>query len=1173
MTVINGTSNNDYLFGNYGNDETFAYAGNDYVTGYYGDDTLHGGLDNDFLYGNEGNDTLYGDEGNDYLMGGTGSDTLIGGDGNDILYSSDDNYYGFQEPSANNLQGGQGNDNYILANSADVVIEDVNAGIDTVSTSFNYTLTANVENLQLMVNIYDPTLSAKIGKGNELNNKISGNSQNNSLYGYDGADTLIGGNGDDALYGGTGDDLLYGGSSDFDYDSAGNDTLVGGDGNDTLMGGNGIDKLVGGNGDDMYFIDSNTDLIVETAAAGSGVDNVVINYNSYSNQAAFSYTLGQNLENLSFVNSGYYIYPPIITLTGNGQNNHIVGSSLNEAINGAAGNDSLEGGDGNDTLNGGTGVDTMVGGSGNDTFYVDNVGDVVREINTGFGFYDKTDTVMASVSYTLGDDIENLTLLGTANLNGTGNSLNNVIVGNVGNNNLSGGLGYDTVSGGAGNDTLSGGAGSDQLNGDEGADILFGGDGFDSLDGGLGADTLKGGLDNDWYVVDNLGDKVIELANQGTDTVSSSINYSLGANLENLFLSGSVAVTATGNELSNRLFGNALNNQLLGNAGDDWLDGGVGQDTMVGGIGNDAYFVDDVADVVVELANQGTDSVTSIVNYTLGANTENLTLLDAIAAQMAKGNNLANVILGNSLNNTLYGYEGNDQLNGAFGADTMVGGQGNDIYFVDSAADVVIELAGEGVDTVNSTTSYTLSDNIENLDFTFVVINYYDQQGVIGQGNALDNKIYGSISADVLMGLAGNDTFYADNDYNYYYYSINGVRISAGDTLQGGEGDDSYYADIFDQIIEAANEGTDTVYTQNNLILAANVENLVLLTDAQNGSGNELNNYLTGNMHDNQLNGGLGNDVLDGGYGLDQLFGGGGDDQLVGGYGDDVLHGDDGTDLLDGGYGDDQLFGDLGDDQLNGSYGADVLSGGAGKDALNGGSGDDILMGGADADTLMGGIGSDMLYGGTGDDTYVIDSMDDQIIELSGEGVDSIKTSIAYDLNGTFIENLWLTGSANINASGNSQNNRLTGNDGNNILNGKEGNDLLTGGAGNDTYLFGRGYATDTVFDSDATLNNTDSVQFGDNVAANQLWFSHVGNNLEVSIIGTASKLVVSDWYLGAAHHVEQFQMSTGRTLLDSKVENLVTAMASLTAPAIGQINLTASQHAALDGVIAANWS
>jgi Ca2+-binding RTX toxin-like protein len=170
----------------------------------------------------------------------------------------------------------------------------------------------------------------------------------------------------------------------------------------------------------------------------------------------------------------------------------------------------------------------MSGGQGNDTYVVDNVGDSVIEAASA-----GTDRVFSSITYTLTPNVENLTLTGAAAINGTGNSLNNTIIGNTGSN---------------------------------------------VLDGGLGADNMSGGQGNDTYVVDSFGDSVIEAASAGTDTVLSSITYTLTPNVENLTLTGTAAINGTGNSLNNTIIGNGANNTIVGGLASDSLTGLGGSD-------------------------------------------------------------------------------------------------------------------------------------------------------------------------------------------------------------------------------------------------------------------------------------------------------------------------------------------------------------------------------------------------------------------------------------------------------------------------------------------------------------------------------------------------------------------------------------------------------------------
>ncbi len=224
----------------------------------------------------------------------------------------------------------------------------------------------------------------------------------------------------------------------------------------------------------------------------------------------------------------------------------------------------------------------MSGGTGNDLYWVDDAGDVATELADG-----GTDRVISSVTFTLGDNVENLTLTGTAAISGIGNALANQITGNDAANFLNGGGGNDLLKGLGDADTLLGGDGNDRLLGGDGNDSLLGGTGSDILDGGTGSDIMVGDTGDDIYVVDNSSDQVIEMANEGTDRVNASIGYTLGANVENLVLTGTAAINGTGNGLDNALTGNAAGNALDGGSGNDVLKGNAGSDALLGGAGND----------------------------------------------------------------------------------------------------------------------------------------------------------------------------------------------------------------------------------------------------------------------------------------------------------------------------------------------------------------------------------------------------------------------------------------------------------------------------------------------------------------------------------------------------------------------------------------------------------
>ena len=563
--AIEGTKFDDIINGLGGDDDLIGLEGNDTIDGGTGRDRMEGGLGDDIYYvdnvgdtviegknegtdnvratisyvlpshvetlylmygagaingtGNDLDNTIYGNTSNNILSGAAGDDWLHGDDGKDTLNggAGDDRLSG--GAGADAMTGGTGNDTYFVDHASDGVSENANEGTDEVWAEIDYMLGANVENLSLA-----RFGTARNGTGNALDNVITGN-------GYD--------------------NVLDGG--------AGNDTIVSGG----RHGPTGADTMIGGTGNDTFHLTGLDDTVVEFA--NEGIDRIVVNV---------SYVLPANVENLAFERIRHSHLPFDVDGTGNGLDNIIDGTDGINVLSGAGGNDHLYGhegadvlvgGSGNDHLDGGSGADVMVGGIGNDGYLVDDAGDIVTE-NAGEG----SDFVDSWVAYVLGAHVENLDLRGTADIDGTGNDLDNFIGGNAGIN------------------VLAGGAGNDIFDGEDGDDALNGGEGNDSIDGGLGADTMAGGLGDDLYFVIDDGNTIVENLNEGIDTVETRFTHSLAANVEHLILRESGgAIDGTGNGLNNTITGNSDNNVLSGMGGGDTLLGGGGIDQLFGGNGND----------------------------------------------------------------------------------------------------------------------------------------------------------------------------------------------------------------------------------------------------------------------------------------------------------------------------------------------------------------------------------------------------------------------------------------------------------------------------------------------------------------------------------------------------------------------------------------------------------
>jgi Ca2+-binding RTX toxin-like protein len=1162
----------------------FGTNGNDSITGDHGNNAIFGDGGNDTIYGAAGDDTLGGGGGSDRINGGAGIDSVLGGDGNDIISTSGIDYgersaspglveieYGLWEEYPRTyffgefIDGGSGVDTIDYSSAASSVVVDLSLGygytddpnfVSYVETaeSWGYSVSGyGLECFALAVDtITSPTsvVQLQVDASNKLINfeNISG--------------------------------------------SAFSDFLTGNNAVNVINGGTGADTMSGGLGNDTYYVDNAGDVVTESSdTVNGGIDTII---------SSVTRTLGNYQENLTLSGTG------AINGTGNSLANTIIGNSVANVING------------------GTGADTMSGGLGNDTYYVDNAGDVVTEssdtVNGGI------DTIISSVTRTLGNYQENLTLSGTGAINGTGNSLANTIIGNSVANVINGGTGADTMSGGLGNDTyyvdnagdvvtessdtVNGGidtiissvtrtlgnyqenltlSGTGAINGTGNslANTIIGNSVANVINGGTGADTMSGGLGNDTYYVDNAGDVVTESSdtvNGGIDTIISSVTRTLGNYQENLTLSGTGAINGTGNSLANTIIGNSVANVI---------NGGTGADTMSGGLGNDTYYVDNAGDVVTESSdtvNGGIDTIISSVTRTLGNYQENLTL-SGTGAINGTGNSLANTIIGNSVANV---------INGGTGADTMSGGLGNDTYYVDNAGDVVTESSDTvngGIDTIISSVTRTLGNYQENLTLS-------GTGAINGTGNSLANTIIGNSVANVINGGTG------------------------ADTMSGGLGNDTYYVDnAGDVVTESSTGGTDLILSSflGTYIMGSYVENgRIMLTGSANLTGNSLNNLIYAGAGNNLLNGSTGTDTVSYQYGLvsgatqgvnvslllttAQNTGRSGSDtltsieNLTGSGLNDTLIGSAGSNILDGGLGNDSLVGGLGNDTYvintsadiiveNASEGTDTVNvlfsgytlgnnieygrisatgtasitgnalsntlfAGAGNNAISGGTGTEIdtvsyqyglvsgattgvvanlatglVTGSSGSDTLVnienltgsslndtltgntgnnvlnGGLGADNLVGGTGNDTYVIDNIGDRVTELAGAGTDTIQSSLSYSLvdtdgagtNGGNVENLTLTGTAAISATGNGLANTITGNSASNSL---------SGGAGDDRFVFSTALTTSN-FDTltDFKVSGADKIVLDDDI------FTALG------IIGTTAgvALTASKFQLGTA--------------------------------------------------------
>jgi Ca2+-binding RTX toxin-like protein len=709
-TNIDGGLGNDTILGGAGRDSIVGRAGNDVIFGYRGADTVNAGDGDDLVYGDDlgfngiaGDDSLRGDNGNDTLFGGERIDQLFGGANNDVLYGGfggdglfgedgDDVLYGDDpgQSGGDNLDGGAGADTIFGVGGNDEIVGGAGGDIIDGGDGLDF--------------IEGGTGADRLIGGAE-NDTIDGDADiDTAVFSGARADYLVTFNADGSL---TIADQRAGAPDGVDSvrqveffefadgtfaaselsappvitsDGGGDTAALSIEENTTAVttvvavdpdvGQTPTYRIAGGADAALFTIDSLTgalsfivapDFEVPTDAGADNVYDVIVEASD-----------GHNVDTQAIAVTVTDVNEAGVVVNGTSGADSISPTATNAALRTTALNDTVFGLGGNDTIDGGQGVDSLEGGAGNDLYFVDaflDDGVAINDDRVTEGAGGGLDTVEASVSYRLADNVEILNLVGLA-ISGFGNALSNGINGNDAANALSGDDGNDTIAGGLGADTLNGDAGSDRLDGGEGADVMNGGDGSDTYFVDVYSDDGN----------DLNDDLVVEAAGAGTDLVNASVSYRLTTDVENLTLTGSNAIDGFGNLLANAINGNTGANALSGGLANDTLRGNSGSDTLSGEDGNDQLFGDTGAD----------------------------TLLGGLGVDRLEGGAESDYLDGGATGDTILGQAGDDTIVGGVGRDTMTGGTEADVFVFNvgdtglnaTSPDIITDFA-TGVDRID----------------------------------------------------------------------------------------------------------------------------------------------------------------------------------------------------------------------------------------------------------------------------------------------------------------------------------------------------------------------------------------------------------------------------------------------------------------------------------------
>ena len=1089
---LEGTVENDLLFGYAGNDVLEGDAGEDNLYGGIGNDRLEGGDDSDYLYGGAGNDRIFGGSGVDYIYGGAGNDMLAGGAGIDTYYfdagHGADTIVSEEGTDRNSISLLYADDPLAIsvrrAANGDVIIGQGSDTVTILESAYEHGrfLLYSGEGQSPLGNFFVSELGGSTIQsahrsfmvGANSADELTGSTDIDRLFGLGGSDTLRGGGGNDFIFGGVGNDKLFG--------DAGADALYGGGGSDMLEGGAGADSLVGGRGADTASYAG------AAASSGTGSGAVGVKVNLHTGVGELGDAAGDT-------------FLGIENIQGSGHKDTLIGNALANVLTGGGGADRLEGG---------RGMDTLVGGAGEDIYVFERFGraDIIRGDTDGGKLYFKDAVGLESFSISrngngdvfigVGDDSVTIEDASFVNNNydlhyGSGDTLLSALaVGTVGDDNtdttkLVGTSGADTMFGLAGNDILEGGGNADTLYGGVGLDMLVGEAGADKLYGGVGDDTLDGGDDDD-MLVGGLGDDIL-IGGGGTDTYvfrgiwgedtirsesdagselhfvdvggigqiqfsyeGAHLRLTIGDNsvlLENyadgrfkIFIGaektelGSLYVakgdTLNGSGVAEWIVGTDGGNTLRGGGGNDILDGRVGNDNLHGDAGADKLY-----------GGVGNDNL-----YGGG---------DADSLYGGVGDDR---LEGGDGDDRLVGGVGVDRLEGGDGADMLVGGVGNDILLGGGGADTYVFAGNYGEDIVTDdggTLYFPAASSFAALGLSHITntdggVDLIARQGgnsvrIKGYIEGAFNLSYGVGDArmdfgKLTLGTRGSDAELVGTD---------GVDVLLGlvgnDVLEGGAGADLLIGGGGEDTVSYASSGD----TEDNGVDEFGVQiapgnNIGVMVDLATGTGSGehaegdtligIENLIGSDSYINTLRGNDGVNKLTGGGVRDNLYGAGGNDIIRGQAGNDYLYGGDGDDFLYGEEGDDRLYGGGGVDRLEGGVGNDYLYGDDGNDFLYGEDGNDRLYGGGGVDRLLGGVGNDTLGGGDGVDRLVGGVGNDTLD--GGAGVDTLVGGAGDDE---------LYGGDGVDT--------LMGGAGDDTLRGGAGRDILIGGAGEDTYILG----------------------------------------------------------------------------------------------------------------------